>query len=133
MSHYLSAKGSTAWEISVKERKEVVEDDVPIGWRIVEKTPETAVADASKDKKSGGLFSFWGRRQTQSPSTARTSGEGHSRTSSVDKPKSPVVAEIKSESRRASQDSSRASITGSRTQLPSPSSESVSSSESTPS
>lgn len=70
MSHYLSAKGSTAWEISVKERKEVVEDDVPVGWRIVEKAPTTPTGDASKDKKSGGLFSFWGRRQSQVPTGA---------------------------------------------------------------
>ena len=51
MSHYLAAKGSTAWEISVKERKEVVEDDVPVGWRIVEKAPAAASPDSGKEKK----------------------------------------------------------------------------------
>lgn len=127
MSHYLSAKGSTAWEISVKERKEVVEDDVPVGWRIVEKAPTTPTGDASKDKKSGGLFSFWGRRQSQAPTGPNTTPEGTRRSTSVDKPKSPVVTEVKAESRRPSQDSVRSSMAGSRTGASSPAIESVTS------
>ncbi|RPD64378.1 hypothetical protein L226DRAFT_611920 [Lentinus tigrinus ALCF2SS1-7] len=127
MSHYLTAKGSTAWEISVKERKEVVEDDVPVGWRIVEKAP-AALADGTKDKKTGGgLFSFWGRRQSQVSSATSTGADSSRRSSSMEKtPKSPVVDELKPESRRPSQESVRSSMTGSAVQLPSPLSESIS-------
>ncbi|PIL25000.1 hypothetical protein GSI_12888 [Ganoderma sinense ZZ0214-1] len=123
MSHYLAAKGSTAWEISVKERKEVVEDDVPVGWRIVEKAPSVPTADAAKDKKSGGLFSFWGRRQSQVPTAASTvlGTDASSRPTSMDKPESPIGSELKAESKlRASQDSVRSSATSSVAQLPSP-------------
>ncbi|KAI0331445.1 hypothetical protein GY45DRAFT_1360805 [Cubamyces sp. BRFM 1775] len=117
MSHYLAAKGSTAWEISVKEQKEMVEDDIPVGWRIVEKAPAAPSADSSKDKKpTGRLFSFWGRRQSQiSPTVSNGATETRP---SLDKPKSPVVNEVKSESRRGSQDSTRSSMTGSQPQLP---------------
>ncbi len=130
MSHYLAAKGSMAWEVSVKERKEVVEDDIPLGWRIVEKAPAAPATEGTKDKKAGGgLFSFWGRRQSQAPS-ATTSGADSSRRSSSneEKPKSPVVGELKSESRRPSQESARSSMTGSAAQLPSPLGDSVASS-----
>ncbi|RDX54284.1 hypothetical protein OH76DRAFT_1461862 [Lentinus brumalis] len=130
MSHYLAAKGSMAWEVSVKERKEVVEDDIPLGWRIVEKAPAAPATEGTKDKKAGGgLFSFWGRRQSQAPS-ATTSGTDNSRRSSSneEKPKSPVVGELKSESRRPSQESARTSMTGSAAQLPSPLGDSVASS-----
>ncbi|KAI0693180.1 hypothetical protein C8T65DRAFT_833762 [Cerioporus squamosus] len=129
MSHYLAAKGSMAWEVSVKERKEVVEDDVPLGWRIVEKAPAASAAtDGTKDKKAGGgLFSFWGRRQSQVPSVTTSGADSDRRSSSMEKtPKSPAVGELKSESRRASQESMRSSMTGSAAQLPSPLSESVS-------
>ncbi|KAI1796614.1 hypothetical protein LXA43DRAFT_986315 [Ganoderma leucocontextum] len=122
MSHYLAAKGSTAWEISVKERKEVVVDDVPVGWRIVEKAPTTPTTDTAKDKKSGGLFSFWGRRQSQVATTASTvlGGDNGSRSTSMDKPESPIGSEVKGESKRASQDSVRSSAASSVAQLPSP-------------
>ena len=127
MSHYLAAKGSTAWEISVKERKEVVEDDVPVGWRIVEKAPAVTATEGMKDKKTGGgLFSFWGRRQSQAPSTPIPGADSSRRSSSMENtPKSPVVGELKSESRRPSQESVRSSMTGSVAQLPSPLSESI--------
>ena len=68
MSHYLAARGSTAWENSVREHKVVEEDVVPVGWRILDK-PIAAVAEPVKNTKSGGLFSFWGRRQSKPPST----------------------------------------------------------------
>lgn len=67
MSHYLAAKGSTAWEEAVKERKDNAEDDVPQGWRIVDKEKSTATSsiEASKGKKpTGRLFSFWSRRES---------------------------------------------------------------------
>ncbi|KAI0741420.1 hypothetical protein C8Q80DRAFT_1194370 [Daedaleopsis nitida] len=122
MSHYLAAKGSTAWETSVKKRKEVVEDDVPVGWRIVDKATSTSTTDPAKDKRTGGrLFSFWGRRQSQAATASSLSTEESiGRPSSIDKPQSPVVGEIKSESRPPSQDSVRSSMAGSSSQLPSP-------------
>lgn len=122
MSHYLAAKGSTAWEISVKERKEVVEDDVPVGWRIVEKAPAATASDTAKDKKSGGLFSFWGRRQSQVATTASIvqGTDNGSQPTSMDKSESPIANEIKGESKRGSQDSVRSSATSSVAQLPSP-------------
>ena len=127
MSHYLAAKGSTAWEISVKERKEVVEDDVPVGWRIVEKAPVTPTTDAVKDKKTGGLFSFWGRRQSQVPTTASAStvlgADNSSRPTSMDKAESPISSEVKAESKRGSQDSVQSPATSTVAQLPSPSTE----------
>ncbi|EJF64223.1 hypothetical protein DICSQDRAFT_178709 [Dichomitus squalens LYAD-421 SS1] len=123
MSHYLAAKGSTAWETSVKERKEVVEDDIPVGWRIVEKAPAAPATDTTK--KTGGLFSFWGRRQSQvvTNASAATGTDSEPRPNSTEKPRSPVTSEVKSDSRRPSQDSVRSSMTGSVTRLPSPSKE----------
>ncbi|OSD03075.1 hypothetical protein PYCCODRAFT_1410043 [Trametes coccinea BRFM310] len=120
MSHYLAAKGSTAWETSVKEHKEIVDDDIPVGWRIVEKAAPTPSSDSAKEKKSGGrLFSFWGRRQSQiSPVSTTADGATESRSASLEKPKSPVIAEMKMESRRASQESIRSSMSGNQTQVP---------------
>ena len=50
MSHYMAARGSTAWETAVKQSKVVVEEDVvPVGWRIVEKQqPEAESPTGSK-------------------------------------------------------------------------------------
>ncbi|EIW58735.1 uncharacterized protein TRAVEDRAFT_72219 [Trametes versicolor FP-101664 SS1] len=117
MSHYLAAKGSTAWETSVKEQKEIVEDDIPVGWRIMEKTMAASSADAANQKKpTGRLFSFWGRRQSQaSPQSTSTDGAAtESRPSSVDKPRSPVVEEVKADSRPPSQNSIRSSTASNR-------------------
>ncbi|KAI8996542.1 hypothetical protein BD414DRAFT_505928 [Trametes punicea] len=127
MSHYLAAKGSTAWETAVKEQKEVVEDDVPVGWRIVEKAAAAPSTDSAKEKKSTGrLFSFWGRRQSQiSPLSTATGTGTDSRSPSLEKPRSPVAGEVKSESRQPSQDSVRSSTTDSQTQLPPATAESV--------
>ena len=64
MSHYMASKGSTAWEKAVKGRKEVVEEDVvPVGWRILEKEAPKPATPAPKP--SGGLFSFWGRKESK--------------------------------------------------------------------
>ncbi|KAH9852143.1 hypothetical protein C2E23DRAFT_886013 [Lenzites betulinus] len=121
MSHYLAAKGSTAWEISVKEQKDIVEDDIPVGWRIVEKTSTTSAADAASQKKpTGRMFSFWGRRQSQVASQSPEPGSSEARPTSLDKPRSPAVEEAKVESRRPSQDSVVAPTIGSPPQ-PSPS------------
>ncbi|OJT09629.1 hypothetical protein TRAPUB_13882 [Trametes pubescens] len=117
MSHYLAAKGSTAWETSVKEQKEIVEDDIPVGWRIMEKTMAASSADAASQKKpTGRLFSFWGRRQSQaSPQPTSTDGAStENRPPSVDKPRSPVVEEVKTDSRPPSQNSVRSSTASNR-------------------
>ncbi|KAH8093776.1 hypothetical protein BXZ70DRAFT_1010370 [Cristinia sonorae] len=64
MSHYLASKGSTAWEKAVRGRKEVVEEDVvPVGWRILEK--DAPKPTAAPQKQTGGLFSFWGRKESR--------------------------------------------------------------------
>lgn len=122
MSHYLAAKGSTAWETSVKERKETVEDDVPVGWRIIEKATPATVQGAKEKKASGGLFSFWGRRQSQQAQVSNEA-QGNSRASSLDKPQSPALEEANGGSRRPSQDSLRSLANSREVQLPSPSSE----------
>ncbi|KAI0352333.1 hypothetical protein OH77DRAFT_1428630 [Trametes cingulata] len=123
MSHYLSAKGSMAWEMSVKEQKETVEDDIPVGWRIVDKAPASSSTDTANDKKpTGRLFSFWGRRQSQVSPQLATPGATESRSSSTDKPRSPVMAEVKADS-RPSQDSLRSSATSSQPQASSPATE----------
>ncbi|KAI0923864.1 hypothetical protein AcW1_006701 [Taiwanofungus camphoratus] len=107
MSHYMAAKGSTAWEIAVKERKDVVEDDVPLGWRILEKEPsQVSPVDANKGKKSSGrLFSFWGRREPTPSHSRSASAEGKDMLS--ERSKSPAMG---SHSRQASQDSAKAPV-----------------------
>lgn len=63
MSTLLAAKGSTAWETSVKSRTEMPVDEVPSGWRILEKDPKKDEKAGDKVKKSTGLLaSFWSRR-----------------------------------------------------------------------
>ncbi|KAI0041048.1 hypothetical protein FA95DRAFT_1611310 [Auriscalpium vulgare] len=65
LANFLASKGSTAWETAVKSRVEVVTDDIPTGWRILEKEKEEKVEE--KAKKSGGLLaSLWGRRASGS-------------------------------------------------------------------
>ncbi len=69
MSTLLAAKGSTAWETSVKSRTETPVDEVPLGWRILEKDLKKDEKAGDKVKKSTGLLaSFWSRRTTSSPS-----------------------------------------------------------------
>lgn len=63
MSTFLSAKGSTAWETSVKSRTETSVDEVPLGWRILEKDTkkDEKVGDRAK-KPTGLLASLWSRK-----------------------------------------------------------------------
>ncbi|KZT65737.1 hypothetical protein DAEQUDRAFT_759148 [Daedalea quercina L-15889] len=120
MAHYLAAKGSTAWEVAVKERKEVIGDDMPAGWRILDKdTAADAASSTGKEKKlAGRLFSFWGRRD---------SGTTHTRSSSQSDVKDEVDSrslvsnEIAGHSRRPSQDSVRSLGSGNADKItPSP-------------
>src|SRR6266849_3510066 len=70
MSTLLAAKGSTAWETSVKSRTETPVDEVPLGWRILEKDPKKDEKAGDRVKKSTGLLSsFWSRRTTSLPSS----------------------------------------------------------------
>jgi len=70
MSKFLAAKGSTAWETSVKSRVEMSVDEVPVGWRILEKdTKKDEKAEERVKKSSGLLAGLWGRRTASSPST----------------------------------------------------------------
>ena len=63
MSILLAAKGSTAWETSVKSRTEMPVDEVPSGWRILEKDPKKDEKAGDRVKRSTGLLaSFWSRR-----------------------------------------------------------------------
>ena len=70
MSTLLAAKGSTAWETSVKSRTEKPVDEVPSGWRILEKDPKKDEKAGDRVKKSTGLLaSFWSRKTTSLPSS----------------------------------------------------------------
>ena len=63
MSILLAAKGSTAWETSVKSRTETPVDEVPSGWRILEKDIKKDEKTGDRVKKPTGLLaSFWNRR-----------------------------------------------------------------------
>lgn len=74
MSRYLVARDSSAWETAVKQKREVVMDDIPAGWRILEKdTSPTINNDVNKGKKTSRIFSFWGRRESSVPRTSTTS------------------------------------------------------------
>ena len=69
MSTFLAAKGSTAWETSVKSRIEKTVDEVPLGWRILEKDPKKDEKAEDKVKKPTGLLAgLWGRRTPSSSS-----------------------------------------------------------------
>ena len=103
MSQLMASKGSTAWETSVKSRPEVVQDDLPVGWRVVESDKEapSQSVDVAKGKKiGGGLLSFWGRRaaantasdtnRERSMSPVQTASV--SSRSSIDTVKPPLIA-----------------------------------------
>jgi len=69
MSTFLAAKGSTAWETSVKSRLETPSDEVPLGWRILEKDHKKDEKAEEKVKKPAGLLAgLWGRRASNAPS-----------------------------------------------------------------
>ena len=70
MSILLVSKGSTAWETSVKSRLETSADEVPVGWRILEKDPKKDEKAEEKSKRPTGLLAgLWGRRTSNAPST----------------------------------------------------------------
>ncbi|TCD67592.1 hypothetical protein EIP91_012222 [Steccherinum ochraceum] len=121
MSHYMASKGSTAWEKSVRGRKDVVEEDpVPVGWRILEKeAPRPAAAPAPK---SGGLFSFWGRKESKPVNTPPASVTPVS-ASAAESSKTSSLERVRSSSdRRASSESARSMSSTRTTDVTSPSS-----------
>ena len=70
MSTFLAAKGSTAWETSVKSRIETSVDEVPLGWRILEKEGKKDDKAEEKARKPTGLLAgLWGRRSQPSSTT----------------------------------------------------------------
>lgn len=63
MAHFMLNKGSSSdWETAVKNRSDKVPDDMPVGWRIVEKK-EDAPAPVETKKRSGLFSSLWNRRE----------------------------------------------------------------------
>ena len=67
LAMYLSSKGSTSWEASIKSQPIITHEDfAPAGWKIVEAPKESPVVDDSKKKAGSGLLSFFGRRTTSS-------------------------------------------------------------------
>jgi len=63
MAHFMRSKGSSSgWEAAVKNRSDAVPDDMPVGWRIVEKKGEPPTPVETK-KRSGLFSSFWNRRE----------------------------------------------------------------------
>ncbi|KLO19050.1 hypothetical protein SCHPADRAFT_935641 [Schizopora paradoxa] len=72
LSHLFASKASTAWELSVKNKVDVQQDDIPAGWRMVEpEAKETRPVVA--EKKSAGILSFWSRRTASTASTSSVS------------------------------------------------------------
>ncbi|PPQ90758.1 hypothetical protein CVT25_010147 [Psilocybe cyanescens] len=112
MSFYMSSKGLTSWEASVKAKPNIVQEDfTPAGWKILENgKAEVLSTEDVKKKPNGGLLSFFGRRTTNSASenianTRSASPISNSGTSSVKPGTSP----------RPSIDSGRRSISQSQT------------------
>ena len=63
MSTLLAAKGSTAWETSVKSRIETSLDEVPLGWRILDKEgKKDEKVEGIVRKPTGLLASLWFQR-----------------------------------------------------------------------
>ncbi|KAH9000303.1 hypothetical protein EDB92DRAFT_485207 [Lactarius akahatsu] len=69
MSTFLAAKGSTAWETSVKSRIETSVDEVPLGWRILEKEGKKDEKIEEVRKPTGLLAGLWGRRTSSTTSS----------------------------------------------------------------
>ncbi|THH13446.1 hypothetical protein EW146_g6770 [Bondarzewia mesenterica] len=68
MANFLAAKGSVAWETSIKSRVDVVQDEVPAGWRIMEKDMEREKVEEKTKRGGGGLLaSLWNRRASSTP------------------------------------------------------------------
>lgn len=61
MAHLQASKGSTDWEKSVKAQKAAANDEW--GWDLKHEPEEMPSAtDSDRDKRSGGLLSFWSRK-----------------------------------------------------------------------
>jgi len=72
MSTFLAAKGSTAWETSVKSRIETSVDEVPLGWRILEEGKKDENVEEKVRKPTGLLAGLWGRRTGSTPGTEQS-------------------------------------------------------------
>lgn len=91
MSTLLAAKGSTAWETSVKSRTETSVDEVPSGWRILEKDLRKDEKAGDRVKKPTGLLAgLWSRRTPSLPSN--TPGREHSPDATAPENAHPTLA-----------------------------------------
>ncbi|KAI0060983.1 hypothetical protein BV25DRAFT_1839306 [Artomyces pyxidatus] len=147
MANFLAAKGSTAWETAVKSRVEVTTDEVPVGWRILEKEKEEKTDEKSKKSSTGLLASLWNRRASAAPregitvtspvqdsfpkeekvtATGRSSMESvQSTNSAVTKPASPVTSSPSSASPVPTLTSTQTTPTTSYSESGLPSSEAI--------
>lgn len=102
MALYMSSKGSTSWEASIKAKPNIAQDDItPAGWKILDPVKEDiSIVDEGKKRAGGGLLSFFGRR------ASNISSEQAIDSRSASPATIPAVATIKTEaSPRASVDS----------------------------
>ena len=103
MAHLHASKGSTDWEKSVKAQNGAANDEW--GWDLKHEPEENSEpTDSTKDKKGGGLLSFWSRKASSITSTS--TGD----LPTPNPPKSPTVvskATTPATSGRPSIDSSR--------------------------
>ncbi|KAH9993740.1 hypothetical protein BJV74DRAFT_366792 [Russula compacta] len=108
MSTFLATKGSTAWETSVKSRTETSVDEVPLGWRILEKDEKKSEKAEERVKKSVGLLAgLWSRRASSSPSNP-PSQEQVTPSSNATAPEG--AHPIQAQSQRSSMESVKSSI-----------------------
>ncbi|KAF9648630.1 hypothetical protein BDM02DRAFT_3128930 [Thelephora ganbajun] len=124
MAHFMRNKGSSSdWEAAVKNRSDEVPDDMPVGWRIMEKKGEVPAPVETK-KRSGLFSSFWNRREGSTSSLpsipdAKTSLVQDSPTEPSSTKSAPIVERTGTlptvPSRTASQ-SPRQSVEGRRSQ-----------------
>ncbi|KAF9005980.1 hypothetical protein BDQ17DRAFT_1352508 [Cyathus striatus] len=94
INFYLTSKGSTSWEASVKSRPDKTEEDAaPVGWRLLEKREdEVPTVDDGKKKPSGGLFSFFGKKSSAGSETSTVTRAASPSRASVSSTPRPSVA-----------------------------------------
>ncbi|KAF8586358.1 hypothetical protein K439DRAFT_1659727 [Ramaria rubella] len=91
MAHLYASKGSTDWERSVKAQNTAANDEW--GWDLKHE-PESSSepADSIKDKKVGGLLSFWSRRASFTPSMPTVDSPAPTKSPTLTpKPSSPAT------------------------------------------
>ncbi|KAL5513256.1 hypothetical protein ACEPAH_3654 [Sanghuangporus vaninii] len=102
MSHLFTAKNLAAWELSVKSKTEIIKDDIPAGWKVVEPEQKGESKTATAEKRSTGLFSFFSKRASSTTSSAPTVGGTDSKRSSLSREVSSDTASVLSPERNSS-------------------------------